>query len=85
MELEELDKTYAFALELAKTTGQILLEGIHERCRKNGEKWQRKEHKTNAVDIVTQMDNGALVTLGLLSRTVTFEVIPCVLFPCLPG
>jgi myo-inositol-1(or 4)-monophosphatase len=49
----ELDEIYAFATDLARKAGQLLLERINER---NSD--QVYAEKENAVDLVTQTDEG---------------------------
>jgi myo-inositol-1(or 4)-monophosphatase len=56
---EELEHIYHFAIQLGKDAGKILLEGIEKR-RLGGDSSAKDEEKINAVDIVTQTDNGNL-------------------------
>lgn len=56
---DELDKIYAFAITLAKQAGQLLLDGIEQRRRDIEEDNEDGPlEKVNAVDLVTQTDNG---------------------------
>lgn len=55
---EELREIYAFALDLGRRAGKILMEGVEKRC--EGEEGGKEEEKMNAVDIVTQTDLGML-------------------------
>jgi myo-inositol-1(or 4)-monophosphatase len=50
---DQLDEIYAFAIDLARKAGQLLLERIDER---NAD--QVYTEKENAVDLVTQTDEG---------------------------
>ena len=57
----ELDDIYAFAIDLGKSAGKILLEAAQQRY---GDKAMRDEQhveKLNAVDLVTKTDEGTLV------------------------
>jgi myo-inositol-1(or 4)-monophosphatase len=61
----ELSEIYAFAIQLGKDSGKILLDSLHQRRRDgvDGEKQEIVEElvieeKMNAVDIVTKTDNG---------------------------
>jgi hypothetical protein len=62
---EELAEAYDFALDLARRAGQILLDGVAQRCgqdtagRRQGEK-----EKDSSVDIVTQTDLGAFIIIA---------------------
>ena len=58
LEQEQLDEIYAFAVDLGRKAGQLLLESIEKRI--GGEESQSVEEKENAVDIVTQTDEGKL-------------------------
>lgn len=53
--IEELDRIYAFAVQLGKDAGQMLLEAAEARY--NGPA-QTHIEKDSAVDIVTQTDEG---------------------------
>lgn len=55
---EELDEIYTFAVDLGWKAGQLLLDSIDRRIDGAGE--QSYEEKDNAVDIVTQTDEGML-------------------------
>lgn len=61
----ELSEIYAFAIQLGKDAGKILLESLQQRRRDvvDGEQQEAleelvMEEKMNAVDIVTKTDNG---------------------------
>lgn len=54
----ELSEIYKFAIQLGKDAGKILLEGL-ERRRLGLDEPEFPVEKLNAVDIVTQTDNGA--------------------------
>lgn len=56
-----LQEIYAFAIQLGKDAGQILLDGLARRRVQGAEADAAAQvEKLNAVDIVTQTDNGAL-------------------------
>lgn len=56
-----LQEIYAFAIQLGKDAGQILLDGLARRRVQGAEAEAAAQvEKLNAVDIVTQTDNGAL-------------------------
>jgi hypothetical protein len=55
---DDLEEVYRFAIDLAKSSGKILLEGL-ERRRVTGDDCAPEViEKLNAVDIVTQTDTG---------------------------
>ena len=61
----ELEEIYQYAVQLGKDAGKILINAIERRREGpgvNGEEEQLTE-KLNAVDIVTQTDNGKLPVL----------------------
>lgn len=56
----ELDGIYAFALDLGRKAGKLLMERVEQRISGgDGPAGQAFEEKENAVDIVTQADEGA--------------------------
>jgi len=55
---KELDEIYPFAIKLAKDAGKILLKGIEERREVGNTSIENHAEKLNAVDLVTQTDNG---------------------------
>ncbi len=55
---DELEDIYQFAIELGKSAGKILLEGIERRRVDVDNDAHEAVEKLNAVDIVTQTDNG---------------------------
>ncbi len=57
----ELSKIYRFAIQLGKDAGKILLDGL-ERQRSGLDEPEVPIEKLNAVDIVTQTDNGKTST-----------------------
>jgi myo-inositol-1(or 4)-monophosphatase len=57
IEPAELAKIYEFAIQLGRDAGKILLDGIEKRRLGGGSSAEDAE-KINAVDIVTQTDNG---------------------------
>jgi myo-inositol-1(or 4)-monophosphatase len=67
LDQEQLDEIYSFAVDLGRKAGQLLLESIENRI--GGEESQSVEEKENAVDIVTQTDEGR--SIPLLSRKFT--------------
>jgi hypothetical protein len=54
----DLDSIYAFALQLGKDAGRMLLEAAQRRM--SGDDQLVEEEKANSVDIVTQTDEGEL-------------------------
>jgi hypothetical protein len=65
----ELDEIYQFAIQLGKDAGQILLDGLEKRRTCSGSHVVEAQEKANAVDIVTQTDNGRLKTNGIPSAS----------------
>lgn len=53
---QELDEIYAFAVDLGKRAGRLLLDGVNRRI--DGSQEQAFVEKDNAVDIVTKTDEG---------------------------
>lgn len=53
---EELDEIYAFAIELGKQAGKILLDAAKLRYRSGTSREEEHVEKLNAVDLVTQTD-----------------------------
>ena len=56
MQQQDLDDIYAFAIDLGRKAGQLLLGNVEKRIA--GAVDQEFEEKDNAVDIVTQTDEG---------------------------
>jgi myo-inositol-1(or 4)-monophosphatase len=71
---QELDGIYAFAVQLGKDAGKILLERAQERFQGDDQKVQTHVEKANAVDLVTQTDEGKrqTVIIGFYSR---YEIV----------
>lgn len=55
---DNLEEIYRFAIDLGKSAGKILLEGIERRRVTADDGVQEAIEKLNSVDIVTQTDNG---------------------------
>jgi hypothetical protein len=53
---KELDEIYAFAVDLGRKAGQLLLEGVEKRISGTGQ--GTESEKDSSVDIVTQTDEG---------------------------
>lgn len=53
---EELDEIYAFAIDLGRKAGQLLLDSVDRRI--DGISQDLVAEKDSAVDIVTQTDEG---------------------------
>lgn len=53
---EDLDAIYAFAVDLGRRAGKLLMDRVEQRI--SGAAAQEFEEKENAVDIVTQTDEG---------------------------
>ena len=54
----ELDEIYAFAVDLGRKAGKLLMERVEQRISGSEGHSQKFEEKDNAVDIVTQTDEG---------------------------
>lgn len=58
---QELDEIYAFAVDLGKRAGKLLLDGVERRI---DSAWEQDfAEKDNAVDIVTKTDEGIYQSL----------------------
>ena len=55
---EELDEIYAFAVDLGRKAGKLLMEHVDQRISGSEGHLQKFEEKDNSVDIVTQTDEG---------------------------
>jgi hypothetical protein len=55
---DDLEEAYQFTIDLGKSAGKILLAGIERRRVKGDDGAHEAVEKLNAVDIVTQTDNG---------------------------
>lgn len=55
---DQLDEIYAFAIDLGRKAGDLLLERIDKQISSDGETAYAYTEKDNAVDIVTQTDEG---------------------------
>ena len=62
----ELTLIYRFAIQLAKDSGKVLLNGLEKR-RAGEDDLEDPVEKLNAVDIVTQTDNGTVCVKLYLS------------------
>lgn len=75
---QELDDIYSFAVQLGKDAGKMLLDAAMLRCQ--GGKRDETAHveKMNAVDLVTQTDEGRIpvASLGLASWVWHVELCP---------
>ena len=65
----ELDEIYAFAVQLGKDAGKLLLEAAQSRFNGDGQGTQEFEEKDSAVDIVTKTDEGQPPASSSLSFT----------------
>jgi myo-inositol-1(or 4)-monophosphatase len=70
---EELDGIYAFAVELGKRAGQMLTDAAQIRIDGGNATSEQEEHiqKENAVDLVTETDEGKLQLSFILLYTHT--------------
>jgi myo-inositol-1(or 4)-monophosphatase len=61
---EDLDGIYAFAVDLGKRAGQMLIDAAQIRIDGGNATQEQKEHvqKENAVDLVTETDEGMWAT-----------------------
>lgn len=57
---KELEEIYPFAIKLARDAGKILLKGLEDRRELGNSSIESHVEKLNAVDLVTQTDNGEL-------------------------
>lgn len=57
---DELDEIYAFAIDLSRKAGDLLMSRVEQRMDGVQGNSQNFEEKDNAVDIVTQTDEGML-------------------------
>jgi myo-inositol-1(or 4)-monophosphatase len=55
---EELDEIYAFAVDLGRKAGKLLMERMDQRISGSEGHSQKFKEKDNSVDIVTQTDEG---------------------------
>lgn len=64
---KELDEIYAFAIQLGKDAGKMLMDGAALRMSSSsGQGEQKFEEKDNAVDIVTKTDTGTPTLFTML-------------------
>jgi myo-inositol-1(or 4)-monophosphatase len=64
----QLDEIYAFAVDLGRKAGDLLLERIDRQIASDGETAYAYTEKDNAVDIVTQTDEGIPITTSISQR-----------------
>lgn len=57
----ELDEIYAFAVDLGRKAGDLLMERVELRISGGEGNSQKFEEKDSSVDIVTQTDEGKLI------------------------
>ncbi|EAT81148.2 hypothetical protein SNOG_11440 [Parastagonospora nodorum SN15] len=71
---EELDGIYAFAVDLGKKAGQMLIDAAQIRIDGGNANAEQKEHvqKENAVDLVTQTDEDIRIMTNLEKGTVNY-------------
>lgn len=60
---KELDEIYAFAVDLGRRAGQLLLDGVEKRI--DGRGHGAVSEKDSSVDIVTQADEGLFYSPGI--------------------
>lgn len=68
---KELDEIYAFAVQLGKDAGKMLMDAAKLRMASGGAAHESVE-KENAVDIVTKTDTGEFDTLASYSSLHTW-------------
>ena len=74
---EELDDIYAFAIQLGKDAGVMLMDAAKLRMASGGV--QKSEEKESAVDIVTKTDTGnidqtasmRIISIGQLANSIS--------------
>ena len=65
---EELDEIYAFAIQLGKNAGKLLMNAARSRFGSGGSMTSQEiTEKDNSVDIVTKADEGSINRRALLS------------------
>jgi myo-inositol-1(or 4)-monophosphatase len=57
---KELEEIYAFAIQLGKGAGNLLLDAANLRMQADGREEQTSVEKASSVDLVTQTDEGKL-------------------------
>lgn len=74
---EELDEIHAFAVRLGKEAGKMLMDGARLRMGDAGVNEEQKEHvqKENAVDLVTETDEGEPLRLTSMPAGI-FLILP---------
>lgn len=55
---DELDEIYAFAVDLGRKAGKLLMDRVEQHISGSENYTKQYEEKDNAVDIVTQTDEG---------------------------
>lgn len=75
----ELEEIYAFAIQLGKEAGDLLLAAADLRMQGDGRKEQTSVEKASSVDLVTQTDEGKLqfFVILLFSRGLCVETKLC--------
>ena len=75
----DLDELYAFAVQLGKDAGKLLQDAVDRRCEASQENDQLEHvQKDNAVDLVTQTDEG--MTCPYVHDAVTSPLLSSALF-----
>lgn len=63
---DELDEIYAFSIDLGRKAGKMLMERVDQRISGTNGSSNAFEEKENAVDIVTQTDEGKAAQLIMI-------------------
>lgn len=66
---DELDEIYAFAIDLGRKAGKMLMGHAEQRISGSDALSQNFKEKDNAVDIVTQTDEGVLTHSNISTET----------------
>lgn len=67
MDTDQLSAAYAFAVQLGKDAGNMLMDAAWSRVGPGGQTEQAAEEKESAVDIVTKTDEGILCMRAVTS------------------
>lgn len=85
---EELDEIYAFAVDLGKKAGKMLMDAAQARMNSENATTEEKQHvqKENAVDLVTETDENveAFIKTKIQEKYPSHKYIPTPFFPPLP-
>lgn len=72
---QDLDEIYAFAVQLGKDAGKLLLDAARARFGGNGRSTQEYVEKDSSVDIVTKTDEGTWSGAAATAAPLTHHTI----------